>query len=256
MQLLLEYEWLAINELLFNIFKAKNDIEMRTVYLQNIRLLIPYSKASFYLADFSGQKVLTDGLGINFDEGVLPRYPNEYIEYDYGKWIFMSSESKVYRTSDWFPENMRESEPYYENAFKPNNIHFEVRLPLYYNSLLVGFTALFRASCQSDFSDRDLFILDQVKNFLAYYLYKHVFLRQEDIDESSVIEPLAARYNLTLREKEILFLIISSKSNEEIANKLCITLSTQKKHVMNIYKKLNIRSRNELFKLLNNSFTK
>ncbi len=51
---------------------------------------------------------------------------------------------------------------------------------------------------------------------------------------------------LSKQEKTIKNLIISGKSNKEIANELFISLSTVKTHITNIYSKLNISSRQDL----------
>ena len=53
----------------------------------------------------------------------------------------------------------------------------------------------------------------------------------------------AAATNLTLREREILVLMASGRSNKEIAGELCISGHTVKTHVYNIYRKLNVDSR-------------
>jgi NarL family two-component system response regulator LiaR len=50
---------------------------------------------------------------------------------------------------------------------------------------------------------------------------------------------------LTAREKEILTMMTSGKSNTEISKQLTISLSTIKFHVSNILSKLNARSRGE-----------
>lgn len=48
---------------------------------------------------------------------------------------------------------------------------------------------------------------------------------------------------LTKREKEILICISKGKTNHEIANDLCITEHTVKKHTSNIFEKLKLRDR-------------
>ncbi len=52
---------------------------------------------------------------------------------------------------------------------------------------------------------------------------------------------------LSKQEKAVKELIISGKSNKEIANELFISLSTVKTHITNIYSKLNIAGRQDLF---------
>ncbi|MCU7378091.1 LuxR C-terminal-related transcriptional regulator [Clostridiales Family XIII bacterium ASD5510] len=65
-------------------------------------------------------------------------------------------------------------------------------------------------------------------------------------------EERITRYSdrLTSREKEILELIVQGYSNEEIAEKLFITVSTTKKHVYNIFSKYDVNNRMSLIKLL------
>jgi LuxR family maltose regulon positive regulatory protein len=48
---------------------------------------------------------------------------------------------------------------------------------------------------------------------------------------------------LTAREREVLQLLLSGASNREIACHLVLSLNTVKKHVLNICRKLNVRSR-------------
>lgn len=48
---------------------------------------------------------------------------------------------------------------------------------------------------------------------------------------------------LTLRETEVLSLIIEGKSNPEIAEKLCISIHTVKAHIDSIYKKFGVHNK-------------
>lgn len=58
---------------------------------------------------------------------------------------------------------------------------------------------------------------------------------------------------LTDKEKEIAALIVQGKTNKEIANDLCISLSTVKTHINNLYKKSSVSSRTELTDLMQNT---
>jgi LuxR family maltose regulon positive regulatory protein len=51
--------------------------------------------------------------------------------------------------------------------------------------------------------------------------------------------------NLTHREIEVLRLLVGSLTNQEIAEKLCISENTVKTHLANIYGKLGARDRRE-----------
>ena len=70
--------------------------------------------------------------------------------------------------------------------------------------------------------------------------------------QTAVIEeiPSAAPINkLTAKEQEILDLILTGKSNKEIASSLFIEVSTVKTHINKIYGKLDVKSRREVMNL-------
>ena len=50
---------------------------------------------------------------------------------------------------------------------------------------------------------------------------------------------------LSVREKEVILLIVAGKSNQEIASTLFVSLSTVKTHINNIYKILEVKNRRE-----------
>jgi len=76
--------------------------------------------------------------------------------------------------------------------------------------------------------------------FCTIAILVFLFIRNRKKVEKPTINPLSKQENII---KE---LIISGKSNKEIANELFISISTVKTHISNIYSKLNISSRREL----------
>lgn len=69
-------------------------------------------------------------------------------------------------------------------------------------------------------------------------------LNAQTINENSQRE----NYNLnilTSREREVLTFLSKSFSNKEIADSLCLSVSTVKTHFRNVFKKLNVRNRTE-----------
>ncbi|HWP97039.1 MAG TPA: response regulator transcription factor [Syntrophomonadaceae bacterium] len=55
---------------------------------------------------------------------------------------------------------------------------------------------------------------------------------------------------LTSREREVLILLGKSFSNQEIAESLCLSESTVKTHLRNVFRKLRVRNRSEAMALL------
>lgn len=59
------------------------------------------------------------------------------------------------------------------------------------------------------------------------------------------------RYAITERENEVINLLLKGFSYNKIADTLCISISTVRTHVMNIYKKTGVNSRYELYNKVN-----
>ena len=83
----------------------------------------------------------------------------------------------------------------------------------------------------------------------------HEFLSQIDeikknnyenkIDTREILRNKLAKYELTERETEVLFLIGEGNRNDEIAEKLFVSINTVKTHSRNIFNKLDVRNRIE-----------
>ncbi len=59
-------------------------------------------------------------------------------------------------------------------------------------------------------------------------------------------ETLLLKYNLSIRETEVLHLVCLGKTNKIIAEELFISINTVKTHIRNIYEKLDINNRKEI----------
>lgn len=68
-------------------------------------------------------------------------------------------------------------------------------------------------------------------------------LRRQDMGEEEMAGRSELPLNLTEREYDVLRLVTKGFSNKAIANELCITLSTVKTHMRNIYRKLEVDDR-------------
>lgn len=64
-------------------------------------------------------------------------------------------------------------------------------------------------------------------------------------------EKIAKDYDLTTREKDILELIVQGLNNNEIADKLFISIHTVKSHVENIFRKTKVSRRTSLLNKIN-----
>lgn len=79
---------------------------------------------------------------------------------------------------------------------------------------------------------------------------EELILQQEEVQEAiNPRERKMERYSLTVREREILQLVLDGKSNQEIAEMLYISDNTVKHHITNIYKKTEVSRRMQLVSL-------
>lgn len=78
---------------------------------------------------------------------------------------------------------------------------------------------------------------------IAYKMLQLVQKNELALPDKMILKKQDIFFELTIREKEILQLLVQGLLYKEIGAKLGITTNTAKKHVMNIYNKLHINSR-------------
>lgn len=99
-----------------------------------------------------------------------------------------------------------------------------------------------------------LVILPPLNRQLVMLLKSHAYLtayeRMDQAQQEIIIRHTKMIVPLTEREHEVLQLLLSGKSNKELASALFITESTVKTHVRNVYSKYDVGSRAELISSL------
>ena len=93
-------------------------------------------------------------------------------------------------------------------------------------------------------------LLATLNRHLVMLLKSHAYLVVYDTmrkpQQNAIIARSATLDPLTVREQEVLEVLLDGKSNRQIAEMLFISESTVKTHVRNIYSKYDVRSRAEL----------
>lgn len=245
---------ILLNEIIYKIYSIEAFDEMRLSVLNLLKLLIPYNQASFYLASNQPEHLLCRPIGVCLTAENLQQYIDEYEAIDYTRWIFISGKSMAYRETDLFSDAKRETEELYQKMYAPEGIHFSAQLSIAFHDSFLGIISLYRTKLDGDFTNEDLFILDLLKEHLSLRLHQQILTFQAGssglkgkthYDTTDYI----SRFHLTIREVEVLGLLLGGLSNDKICEVLCVSPHTLKKHALSIYKKLGVNSRWELFNL-------
>lgn len=90
-----------------------------------------------------------------------------------------------------------------------------------------------------------IFIIYMVKKMNPFYLFQPF-----SHEASRRLDRIYEKYNITIREQEIITLICRGKTNRDIEDALYISLQTVKNNIYNIFKKLKVKNRVELINFI------
>ena len=158
-----------------------------------------------------------------------------------------SGKSIVYRETDIISDEIRMQTEYYDKVYRPNNWHYSLQMIIARENKFLGVVTFYRNIGKDNFSHNEVFLVDMLKEHMAYRLDENRKLK-EKIGEKLTVTDAVRQYNLTRQEHTILQLLMEGKDNPIICNQLSISINTLKKHILNIYRKLGIKNRVQLFK--------
>lgn len=239
-------DWMILNSIIYRIYTTENSNLMRRQLLEQLKMVFDFDSADFFLAARDGSNHLIEPTMYNCDEDLS----SVCDELDYSRGIMYSSgKSLVYRETDIISDESRMQTDYYKKVYKPNNWHFSLQLILGRNKEFLGVITFYRTIGKDNFQYDDIFLLDMLKDHLAYRLYRD---RQEmgGAEEKMTVSEAVGKYDLTKREHTILLKLMEGKDTNELSDELSISVNTLKKHILNIYRKLGVKSRVQLFKMI------
>ena len=240
---------LFLNNLIYGIYNVGDFDHMKRQFLESLRTLIMFECGSIIMA--GGPK----GAGLSDDALTIPdRYrevEQKYSlmeDYDYSRWHLQSAQSSILRTTDLMSDEERKKTAIYKRCFQPFGLYYSVDVSIMYKGRLLGLLALYRQKVQGDFTDRELFMLQLLAEHLNARFYREA-MPDPASSEDLLLKKAALKYGLSDREREIVSMIISGMSNDEISAALSIAPNTIKKHLQHIYAKTGIHSRPRLASL-------
>ncbi len=238
-------DWIILNNIIYKIYTTENFDEMRGTLFEELKMIIDFDSADFYLASQEKGHILCDPVTYNCDADLSEMYE----DIDYSRGIVASGKMLIYRETDIISDEARVETEYYQKVYKPNNWHYALQMVIARHKKFLGAITFYRTIGKENFHYDDIFVLDMLKDHLAYRLDQHV-RNNEIVGGKITVKEATKKYELTKRESEILKALMDGKDNNDICDELVITPNTLKKHILNIYRKLDVNNRVQLFKMV------
>ncbi|ADU26159.1 helix-turn-helix domain-containing protein [Ethanoligenens harbinense] len=236
-------DWLVLNSIIYKIYTMEDFDGMRKTLLEQLKMVLDFDSADFFLANTDGKPGLIRPVAHNCD----CIYPQTYDELDYSRGIMYGGKSLIYRETDIISDEKRMETTYYKKVYIPNNWHFSLQMILAREKDFLGVITFYRTIGKDNFHYDDIFLLDMLKDHLAFRLYQE---RESKSTDKLTVTQAAEQYGLTRREETILGLLVEGEENGAICEKLVISINTLKKHMLNIYRKMGIKHRVQIFKII------
>ncbi|MEY8356714.1 helix-turn-helix transcriptional regulator [Lachnospiraceae bacterium 54-53] len=239
-------DWMVLNSIIYKIYTTENFQDMRADFLEQLKLLLDFDSADFFLASRDGGNHLIDPVYYNCSENMSLAFD----ELDYSRGImYGSGKSMVYRETDIISDEKRMQSEYYRKVYRPNNWHYSLQLILGKEKRFLGVVTFYRNLGKENFQYDDIFLLDMLKDHLAYRLFRN---KQEssNSEEKMTVSQASEKFELTKREQTILKMLMEGKDSNKLGEELSISINTLKKHILNIYRKLGVKNRVQLFKMI------
>ena len=248
---LFDYEWQFLIQMTTRINYCGTYTETCVTFLQQIRTLIPYHIGVIFQATReNGLVLLSSPISTeNADDSTQHR---SFIEGKYPHWdeFVMLPYSTVFRQSDIIPPGKWEKTRVYRDVWLPRGMYWGVFISLVHKDVPLAVLGIQRGKDMSDFSDRDMYVLNALKDPLERKYFSLLEDRRLSSNaESDLILKASAGYGLTKRETEIVSLVCAGKGSDEMCQLLYITHATLSKHLSNIYAKTKVKNRTQLFAL-------
>lgn len=146
---------------------------------------------------------------------------------------------------DWTDMNRRRRhKQFYEEYVKPLNLYYCLGFGLGDIENCIRCIITLDRRNDRPYTEEELRILEFVRPHLENLFINLLLPPAKEFSAQSF---LMEKYGLTSREKEIAVLLCKGVRPNQISERLCISVTTVYKHIDNLYKKMKITSRQELF---------
>ena len=223
-------------------------LDFRTHVLKTFDKIFGFRQSNFWIID--DNKHLINPISLNIDQQVMSDYLNGGFHWDYHlpKYIHPQlTRQRVLRLEDIISLEQYEQETYYKEFMCRHDLYHQMTAYLMDQDKLLGGIAFLKSKSDKPFTLNDIKNLEIITRYLSQWMANF----QEDKQAKEINDLTKAR--ISEKEFEVIALVQKGLSNQEIAEILYISIHTVKKHLQNIYQKLNVPNRTSLcYKLQSN----
>ena len=253
---------LIFSDLLYSLYTSDDAEGINRDLLAYLRMLITSPYASLLTADPDAPRFTFNGVYCDpadfasAEQNYIDNYKDDEIQ-----WMLHSKVSTVLRESDLLKNESRLHSAIYEKCYRPYHIYDTLQMSIVYERKFLGVITLFRTREDPPFTEDDMTLLKSLDKHLNY-IYGNLLLKRPKerpgrsssaLTDTDRTDTLIEQAGLTRRESEIVRLVMKAIPNAKIREQLHITDNTLQKHMQNIYRKLHISSRLELFRIMSGS---
>lgn len=259
MSILKENEWEKINQIIIKINDSNNITKLKKVFLQEVRKLIYFDLGDYCMCKITGHEAvnLIDPVVVSkypkvFEQLFNLTYERQFGQADYTKWIVFNKDSMVYKESELISLEARQKSTYFQNYLKPTKLTNVIGMTVCDNGVCLGVVSLYRTDKHGDYTERDKYILEQLRPHLNSKMISNLNAEQRELgNKHDKVNSLYSRkYGLTKREVQILIMVSQGKGYKDIAESIFISVNTVKKHMTSIFVKFHVKNRVQLINFL------
>lgn len=202
--------------------------------------LLTLSASVFYLV---GPDITHRGVVVNnLDLEVERNYADNFRHLDpLSPALFANSDDTVVCIDEQLSERELLHSEYYLRFMVPSDHRHVADMFFRRDGEIVAVLSMLRRQAMGLFSPAELTLLRKIQPFMEYTLNR-VYMPKR-IQQRHFVRD---QYHLTLREVDVLELIVSGLSNKIIARELDLSLATVKTHIQHIFHKMSVNSRTAL----------
>jgi DNA-binding CsgD family transcriptional regulator len=243
--------WAKIHDFILSIGPISSVDELNTNIMSNLPELVHFENSGI-LIDLD--KNLKPEINTRFSVRIGKEWSESFNDYFYEKGLFPDIDKNTF-SADYHNPGTYGKDEYVNDFIVPQRIHYSAGLIIAgQENKPIHFLVLNRTSDEHGFSPAELAVLKIIQPHISnYYITAHML---DGFRRMPLLLTELEKHNrlLSPRESEIVYLIAKRLKPMDIAGELNISYYTVRKHIENIYKKLNVADRHQLFQRINSTY--